>query len=872
MRFAGPTTLARPSDAKVETTSKLWCCKYSVSTNSIQVRGAREHNLKDVSVDIPKNKFVVITGPSGSGKSTLAFDTIFAEGQRRYIESLSAYAKQFVEQLKKPEVESIKGLCPSIAIQQKALSKNPRSTVGTLTEIYDYLRLLFSRVGTPHCPRCDNEISSQSSSQIVDQIFELPVETRLNVMAIIARKKKGEFQHELDELLRQGIVRVRIDGSDISLEKGLKLEKNKPHTIEAYIDRLILKENARHRLDDAVELASSIAGGQIQIEDLDSKKTHLYSQQLSCSDCGYSFSEITPRLFSFNSPIGACEKCRGTGMLRDEEEETDESEGGEEDNDGTNLKAIADEPCPECLGSRLKLESRSVRVSNHSIVQIHEMPVRRALEFFLKLKFTGNRAIIADKILHEIRERLGFLSRVGLDYLSLSRKSATLSGGEEQRVRLATQIGTRLTGVLYVLDEPSIGLHQVDNQKLIDSLLELRDHGNSVLVVEHDLDTMLAADEVIDLGPGAGRHGGVLVDQAAPKKMSKGLTAEFLNGKRKINVPDRRRPDVGQGRNVSILGAHQHNLKDIDVKIPMGLFTVVTGVSGSGKSTLVMDVLVRSLTTRSPVGCKKIEGLEHVDKIISVDQSAIGRSPRSNPATYIGLFSLIRELYSHAPLSRMKGYTPGRFSFNVSGGRCEVCKGAGELDIEMHFLPDVSVMCETCQGQRYNPETLAVAFKGKNIFECLEMTFAEALDFFEAFPAIQAKVKIMNDVGLGYLKLGQPAVTLSGGEAQRIKLAKEISKRPTGKTIYVLDEPTTGLHFVDIERLLKVVQQLVDLGNTVVMIEHQLDVIKSADHVIDLGPLGGEHGGEIVSSGAPEAVAQSKASKTGFFLKSALRA
>lgn len=827
----------------------------------IEVRGAKEHNLKDISLKIPRDALIVITGPSGSGKSTLAFDTLFAEGQRRYIESLSVYAKQFVEQLKKPDVESIRGLCPAIAIQQKGISKNPRSTVGTLTEIYDFLRLLYSRVGDASCPKCNIPISSQPSAQIVDQILTFKEGTRINVLAPIAQKKKGEFAQELSDLVRAGIVRVRIDSQDISLEKGLKLDKQKPHTIEAYIDRLIVKESARSRLQDAVDLASSLTGGQIQIENLDTQKTLTFSEKMSCIQCGLGFSELTPRLFSFNSPIGACETCKGMGVMYPEDDDEDDSEEGE--------TAESEYPvCEVCRGTRLKPEGNAVFVQKKSISDVNEFSIVEALEFFSSVKFSGNKEIIAEKILKEITGRLRFLSEVGLDYLTLSRRASTISGGEEQRVRLATQIGTRLTGVLYVLDEPSIGLHQVDNHKLIQALKRLRDTGNTVIVVEHDAETMLAADQIIDLGPGAGRSGGYLVDQAHPKALSVGPTFEYLSGKKKIDPPATRRKSKSF---LEVHGAHLHNLKNIDVQFPMGVFTVVTGVSGSGKSTLVLDVLSESLLSKKPIGCKEIKGQELVDKIIRVDQSPIGRSARSNPATYIGLFTFIRQFFSETPLAKMRGYTPGRFSFNIEGGRCEACGGAGQLDIEMHFLPDVSVPCETCDSKRYNTETLEVSFKGRSIYEVLEMTFSEAFEFFQNIPHLQSRLKIMCDVGLGYLKLGQPAVTLSGGEAQRVKLAKELSKKPTGKTLYILDEPTTGLHFVDVEKLLHVIQQLVDVGNTVVMIEHHLDVIKSADHVIDMGPLGGIHGGKKIASGTPEAISRISDSKTGMFLKQELR-
>jgi len=827
------------------------------SNLNIQIQGAREHNLKDLSLNIPRNQLIVITGPSGSGKSSLAFDTIFAEGQRRYIESLSAYAKQFVDQLKKPDVESIKGLGPSIAIQQKGILKNPRSTVGTLTEIYDFMRLLYSRVGEPFCANCGTRIATQTQAQIVETIMEIPENSKINVIGVIARRKKGEFSSELSELLKLGLVRVRIDGEDLSLERGMKLEKQKPHTIEVYVDRLVLKDENRGRITEAVALSSACAGGQTLVEILDTNKSLFFNESLSCPSCNSSFPEMSPRLFSFNSPVGACSACKGLGYITEDGDE--EAEADEED-------LISHEPeiCELCSGARLNKEARSVKINDRSISDLTAISIGDLGGFFANVRFDGKRALIAEKVLKEICERIEFLTQVGLDYLSLERRAASLSGGEEQRVRLATQIGTKLTGVLYVLDEPSIGLHQVDNQRLIDALKKLRDLGNSVLVVEHDAETMLAADQIIDLGPGAGRNGGYLIDQASPAKLSKGITADYLSGRRSIPLPESRRP-LRKDR-IKLKSANKHNLRNIDVEIPLGVFNVVTGVSGSGKSTLVLDVLSESLLKKSPVGCAEIKGLDLVDKVIRVDQSPIGRTARSNPATYIGLFGFIRELFSQTPESRVNGYSPGRFSFNVSGGRCEVCKGAGELDIEMHFLADVSVPCEACSGRRYNSQTLEVTFKGRNIYEVLEMSFTEAFEFFEVIPVLQSKFKIMCDVGLGYLKLGQPAITLSGGEAQRVKLARELSKKATGKTIYILDEPTTGLHFVDIERLLSVIQKLVDLGNTVVMIEHQLDVIKSADHIIDLGPGSGSSGGEIVASGSPEEIVKVKASKTGTYL------
>ncbi len=825
------------------------------SEPSIQIRGAREHNLKDISIDLPRNKLIVITGPSGSGKSTLAFDTIFAEGQRRYIESLSAYAKQFVDQLKKPDVESIRGLCPSIAIQQKGIAKNPRSTVGTLTEIYDFLRLLFSRVGDPFCPDCQLAIEKTSAPQIVDQILALPEGTKINILGVLARKKKGEFTQELNQLVKLGLVRARIDGEDQSLTKDIRLEKNKPHDIFVYVDRLAVKPDSRGRIHEAVELSSSFSKGLIQIELFEKGKTLNFNQSLSCPSCSKGFPEMTPRLFSFNSPIGACVFCNGLGYLQDEGSEDEET-----DEDSEGLQAPV-EICPSCDGTRLKNESRSVFINKTSISDLTAMSVLELKDFAFNLQLGGRKALLAEKVMKEIKDRLDFLCQVGLDYLSLDRRASTLSGGEEQRVILATQIGTKLTGVLYVLDEPSIGLHHADNQRLIDSLKKLRDLGNSVLVVEHDLDTMIAADLIVDLGPGAGRLGGSVVDYNTPQQLSSGATSDFLKGTRVIPLPKTRRKISGES--IQFLGCSLHNLQNIDVKIPLGSFSVVTGVSGSGKSTLVLDVISESLLKKTPVGCRQIKGLDSIDKIIRVDQSPIGRTSRSNPATYIGLFGPIRELFSQTPDARKKGYTPSRFSFNVSGGRCEECKGAGELDVEMHFLADVSVPCETCGQRRFNSATLDITFKGRNIHDVLEMTFSDAFEFFEAVPSLQNKFKVMIDVGLGYLKLGQPATTLSGGEAQRVKLARELSKRSTGKTLYILDEPTTGLHFVDIERLLQVVQQLVDLGNTVLMIEHQLDVIQAADFVIDLGPDGGKAGGKIMASGTPEAISKNPDSKTG---------
>jgi excinuclease ABC subunit A len=834
-------------------------------SSSIHIQGARENNLKNLSLSIPKNKLIVITGPSGSGKSTLAFDTIFAEGQRRYIESLSAYARQFVEQLKKPEVDSITGLCPSIAIQQKTISKNPRSTVGTITEIYDFMRVLFSRVGDAFCPKCDSPIASQSLSQIADQILHFQEGTKINILAVIAQRKKGEFAKEINQLIRQGHVRARIDGRDYQIELGQKLDKSKPHDFYVYLDRLAIKASARDRILQAVETAAQIGEGRILVERFEEGDSVLFSQSLSCAKCGFSLPEMTPRLFSFNSPIGACTSCRGLGSLSSEEElESAEDEIDEEE------FTHDTQTCPDCRGARLKPESLSVFIQETNISTISKMSVQKALTFFKGLEFTGNRKIISEKILHEIVERLRFLDQVGLDYLSLDRLAASLSGGEEQRVRLATQMGVQLTGVLYILDEPSIGLHQVDNQKLIESLKKLRDQGNTVIVVEHDVDTMLASDWLIDLGPGAGRHGGSIVEAGEPGALSQGITAKFLQGTARIDRPQK--GSEGSGKSLWIRGANLHNLKNVDVEIPLGKFVAVSGVSGSGKSSLIMDVLATSIHDGKAYHCKKIEGLQHIEKMIRVTQSPIGRSPRSNPSTYVGIFSSIRELFAQTPVARQRGYSISRFSFNTKGGRCEECQGAGVKKIEMHFLPNVSVTCDRCYGRRYNSQTLEVLFKGKNIFEVLDMSFEEALGFFENISFLHRKMKSFCDVGLGYLKLGQPATTLSGGEAQRVKLVKELVKTHSGQSLYILDEPTTGLHLVDIRQLIRVCQELVKLGNTVVVIEHQLDVIKVADHVIDLGPAGGEGGGVIVAQGSPEEVAKNSKSATGRFLKQVLAA
>lgn len=796
-----------------------------------------------MSLEIPKNKFVVITGPSGSGKSSLAFDTLFAEAQRRYLESLSAYARQFVDQLKKPHVDVIRGLCPAIAIQQKAISKSPRSTAGTLTEVYDFMRLLFSRVGDPQCPKCSVKLSSASIDDITRQIMSFKIDSKINILSVVARNRKGEFVEEFNELLLAGISKARIDGQEIDIEKGLRLEKLKPHTIEAYIDRLVVKESSALRIREAVEVGCGLLQGLVSVENLNTGESHLFSKQLSCPTCGSAFPELSPRLFSFNSPLGACTKCKGLGVIGEEEDLT---------------------TCPSCDGLRLKPAPLNVFIEGFHIMALSQLAITESLDFFKNLKFAGNKAIIAEKILKEITDRLGFLNQVGLGYLSLSRQASSLSGGEEQRLHLATQIGTKLTGVLYILDEPSIGLHQSDNVRLLEALRSLCHMGNTVIVVEHDEDTIRSSDFVIDLGPGAGRLGGQLVEASTPQLLKKGITSKYLSGALEIKPPQKTRSSTKQ---ITLHEAFANNLKGEDIAFPLGTFICVTGVSGSGKSSLVLDCLLQTLSLGKPVGCKSISGEGEIDKVIAVDQSPIGRTPRSNPATYVGLFDLIRELFSQTAAARVRGYKSSRFSFNLKGGRCETCGGAGIIQLEMHFLPDVTVPCEECGGKRYNEETLHILFKERSIFDVLEMTFDEAFEFFDKVPAIQQKIKSLIDVGLGYLKLGQSAVTLSGGEAQRLKLSKELSKRATGRTLYIFDEPTTGLHFVDVDKLVHVIQQLVDMGNTVVVVEHNLDVIKCADYVIDLGPEGGKRGGKIIASGSPEAITKFKISKTGCYLK-----
>ena len=938
--------------------------------DKIIVKGARVNNLKNIDVTIPRDKLVVMTGLSGSGKSSLAFDTIYAEGQRRYVESLSSYARMFLGQMDKPDVDYIEGLSPAISIDQKTTSKNPRSTVGTVTEIYDYLRLLWARVGTPHCPKCGKEIRQQTIDQIIDQVLALPEGTRIQVMAPVVRGKKGEHAKVLEDAKRSGYVRVRVDGNLYELDEEIKLEKNKKHSIEVVVDRLIIRPDIQQRLTDSVETASNLSGGLVVINLLREEQDLMFSQNYACEDCGISIEELTPRMFSFNNPFGACPTCTGLGSqlkvdptlvvpdptlsilegaiqasgwnnirgdgisrmyfdalskkygfkLTTPWQELPEAvrdiilygTGGEKlelhydqprgkgvlqqpfegicnnverryretqsDASRKELEELMGEcPCPECKGRRLKKESLAVTVGDLDIFSFTEMSVTDELAWCEKLELTEQQMRIAARILKEIKSRLGFLQSVGLGYLTLSRSAATLSGGESQRIRLATQIGSSLMGVLYILDEPSIGLHQRDNDKLLATLKNLRDLGNTLLVVEHDEDTMRAADYLIDIGPGAGVHGGEVVAAGTPEEVManpNSLTGQYLSGKKKIPVPTERR--AGNGKFLKVIGAAENNLRHIDVEYPLGTLTVVTGVSGSGKSSLVNEILFKRLGVElnrmkvHPGKCDRIEGIEHLDKVVDIDQSPIGRTPRSNPATYTGLFNDIRDLFASTQEAKSRGYGPGRFSFNVRGGRCEACSGDGVLKIEMHFLPDIFVPCEVCKGKRYNRETLEVRYKGKSIADVLEMTVDEAVEFFSALPKLRNKLQTLQDVGLGYVKLGQPSTELSGGEAQRVKLATELSKQATGRTIYILDEPTTGLHSDDVRKLLEVLQRLVDTGNTVVVIEHNLDVIKCADHLIDLGPEGGDGGGTIVCTGTPEEVAACPESFTGQYLKKVL--
>ncbi len=824
----------------------------------------------------------VVTGPSGSGKSSLAFDTIYAEGQRRYVESLSVYARQFLEQLEKPEVESITGLSPTISIEQRTTSFNPRSTVGTVTEVHDYLRLLYSRIGRPFCYGCGKSIHSQSPQQIVDQVLSYSDGAKISILSPIVRGRKGEYQKELAQLRQKGFVRVRVDGETYDLSDEIQLDRNKKHDLSVYVDRLILRDDRSTlatRVSDSVDLALKLSDGLIHLEIIEGQKKSeiLLSDKFACSECGISYPEPEPRTFSFNSPLGACEKCNGIGVLPQDEPEFDDLR--EDAPLFQSLAQYTEESCPSCKGARLKKESLHFRIQNQNIAELGDQSISELRKFFEKITLTERESLIVERVLKEIRDRLDFLERVGVGYLSLGRAGKTLSGGEAQRIRLATQIGSSLVGVIYVLDEPSIGLHPRDNERLIQTLLHLRDLGNTVLVVEHDQETMERSDWILDLGPGAGALGGNLVAAGTLEKIlstPQSLTGKYLRGEFKIEVPLLRRKG-SLGKSIEILGASQNNLRDVDVRIPIGTFTCVTGVSGSGKSTLILDTLYRAVFSNlfrvdlGDVRVRSIRGMEHVDKVIDIDQSPIGKTPRSNPSTYTGLFSWIRDLFAQLPEAQIRGYKAGRFSFNVKGGRCETCEGAGVTRVEMHFLPDVFVTCEVCKGRRYNRETLDVKYKGKSISEVLDMDAAQALEFFDSVPHLKQKLKVLNEVGLGYIRLGQNATTLSGGEAQRIKLARELSRRSTGKTLYILDEPSTGLHFDDVKKLISILQELVEQGNTVIVIEHNLDIIKTADYILDMGPEGGSGGGRVVASGTPEEIAQNPESKTGRFLKGYLK-
>lgn len=936
-------------------------------SKNLVIKGAREHNLKNIDLTIPRDKLVVFTGLSGSGKSSLAFDTIYAEGQRRYVESLSAYARQFLGQMEKPDVDYIEGLSPAISIDQKTTSHNPRSTVGTVTEIYDYLRLLFARVGQPYCPKCQRPIAQQTVTQMVDQLMVYPERTKMQILAPVVRGRKGEHRQLLDNIAKEGFVRVRVDGEICDVSEDINLDKNKKHTIEVVVDRIMIKDGIESRLADSLETALSLAEG-IVVVDIVGDKEITFSEHFACVDCGISFEEITPRIFSFNSPYGACDECSGLGVKMEVDpdlvipdkslslnqgaiapwnkkthgyyhqllaavaghygidmdvpvkdlpkEQLDiilwgsrgekitfryvnrfnrrrvyettfegvipnlerryrESQSDSSRSDIENY--LSAQRCPKCRGARLRPEALAVKIGGKNIYEVTRMSIVEARDFFNNLELSERQQLIARQILKEINERLGFLVSVGLDYLTLDRAAGTLSGGEAQRIRLATQIGSSLVGVLYILDEPSIGLHQRDNARLINTLKKLRDLGNTLIVVEHDEDTIREADYIVDIGPGAGAHGGEVVAAGTLEDIiacRRSETGQYLSGAKRIPVPEFRRP--GNGKWLVIEGAREHNLQNIDVKIPLGVFNCVTGVSGSGKSTLINEILYKTLAQKlhrakvKPGKCKAIRGIEHLDKVIDIDQSPIGRTPRSNPATYTGVFDYIRELFSQTPEAKMRGYKPGRFSFNVKGGRCEACRGDGIIKIEMHFLPDVYVPCEVCKGARYNRETLEVKYKGKNISDVLNMTVDQAVEFFQNIPKIYRKLKTLQDVGLGYIKLGQPATTLSGGEAQRVKLAAELSRRSNGKTLYILDEPTTGLHMADIHKLLKVLQRLTDAGDTVLVIEHNLDVIKTADYIIDLGPEGGSKGGRVIAAGTPEEVAATPGSYTGEYLRPVL--
>ncbi len=935
--------------------------------DKIIIKGAKEHNLKDIDIEIPRDKLVVITGLSGSGKSSLAFDTLYAEGQRRYVESLSSYARQFLGLMEKPEVESIEGLSPAISIDQKTTSKNPRSTVGTVTEIYDYIRLLYARIGVAYCPHCGKKIEKQSIDQIIDNIMKLEEGSKIQVLAPIVRSRKGEFTKLISDFQKEGFIRARVDGENVELTDDLEIDRKKKHTIELIVDRLVIKSDIRSRLTESVEIALKHAENLVVI-DIVGDKQILYSCNYACPDCGFSFPELTPRMFSFNNPYGACPTCTGIGFLMKMDEDLIIPEKDKTLYDGVKafgastmkkgetmakmyFEAIAkhyevdihvpikklprwflekilygtgeekiefehesffgtrkftapfegvlptlerrhsetksqgmrdfyemymsNSACPTCHGSRLKDEILAIKIGKKNINELTAMSIDKIQTYLRQLELNKKDTMIADMILKEIDKRLQFLIDVGLEYLTLSRAAGTLSGGEAQRIRLATQIGSGLTGVLYILDEPSIGLHQRDNDRLLATLKKLRDLGNTVLVVEHDEDTMYAADQIIDIGPGAGVHGGKVMAQGTAeeiKLVKESVTGQYLSGKQKIDIPKKRRKPL-KGKNIEVIGATEHNLKEINVRFPLGVFTCITGVSGSGKSTLVNEVLYKKIakemngSNEKPGKCKEIKGLENIDKIISIDQSPIGRTPRSNPATYTGVFDIIRDIFASTNEAKLRGYPKGRFSFNVQGGRCENCMGDGLIKIEMHFLPDIYVPCEVCHGKRYNHETLEVKYKGKTIADVLNMTVEEALEFFENIPRIKQKMQTLYDVGLGYIKLGQPSTTLSGGEAQRVKLATELSKKATGKTLYILDEPTTGLHIADVHKLVNILQRLVDTGNSIIVIEHNLDLIKTCDYIIDLGPEGGDKGGQVVAVGTPEQIIKNEKSYTGIFLK-----